>query len=75
MGFLGTMKAWTAAIIGGIGSLYGSFVGGMLLGVVEALISGYISSAYRDALSFAILMIVLIVRPRGIFGRQVAERA
>lgn len=75
MGFLGTMKAWTAAIIGGIGSLYGSFIGGMLLGVAEALIAGYISSAYRDAFSFAIMMLVLVVRPRGILGRQVAERA
>lgn len=75
MGFLGTLKAWIAAIIGGIGSMYGSFVGGMMLGLVEAFATGYISSAYRDAFSFGLLMIILVVKPRGILGRQVSERA
>jgi len=75
MGFLGTMKAWTAVVLGGIGSLKGAFVGGMLLGLAEAFISGYISSAYRDAISFGILMLVLLVRPTGLFGQQLAQRA
>jgi len=74
MGFLGTMKAWIACVIGGIGSLQGAFVGGLLLGVVEALISGFVSSAYRDAISYALVMIILVVRPMGIFGRKVAEK-
>lgn len=74
MGFLGTMSAWIAAIIGGIGSLEGAFLGGILLGVFQALTSGYISSAYRDAFTYGLVMIILLVRPRGIFGRQVAEK-
>ena len=74
MGFLGTMKAWIASVIGGIGSLQGAFVGGMLLGVIEALVAGYISSDYKDAISYALVMMLLVVRPMGIFGRQVAEK-
>lgn len=74
MGFLGTMNAWIACIIGGIGSLEGAFTGGILLGVFQALISGYVSSSYRDALTYAIVMVILLVRPQGIFGRHVAEK-
>jgi branched-chain amino acid transport system permease protein len=74
MGFLGTMKAWIACIIGGIGSLKGAFVGGLLLGVTEAFISGFISSAYRDAIAYGLVIIVLVVWPKGIFGRQIAEK-
>lgn len=74
MGFLGTMKAWIACIIGGIGSLQGAFVGGILVGLFEAMISGFVSSAYRDAFTYGLVMIILLVRPRGIFGRQVAEK-
>lgn len=74
MGFIGTLKAWTAAIIGGIGSIEGAFVGGLLLGIVEALIAGFISSGYRDAISFFLLILILIVKPTGIFGRQIAKK-
>jgi branched-chain amino acid transport system permease protein len=74
MGFLGTMNAWIACIIGGIGSLEGAFTGGILLGLFQALASGYISSSYRDALTYGLVMIILLVRPKGIFGRQVAEK-
>jgi branched-chain amino acid transport system permease protein len=74
MGFIGTLKAWTAAIIGGIGSIQGAFVGGLLLGVSEALVAGFISSAYRDAISFVILIVVLVYKPTGIFGRQITKR-
>jgi branched-chain amino acid transport system permease protein len=74
MGFLGTMKAWTAAILGGIGSTKGAFIGGILLGIMEALLAGFVSSAYKDAISFAILMAVLILRPTGLFGKQVAQK-
>jgi branched-chain amino acid transport system permease protein len=68
------MKAWIACVIGGIGSLKGAFVGGLILGITEALVSGFISSAYRDAICYALVMVVLVVRPMGIFGRQVAEK-
>ncbi len=74
MGFLGTMKAWISCIIGGIGSLQGAFIGGLILGVTEALISGFVSSAYRDAICYGLVMLVLVFRPMGIFGRQVAEK-
>ncbi len=74
MGFLGTMSAWIACIIGGIGSLEGAFAGGMLLGLFQVMISGYVSSAYRDAFTYGLVMLILLVRPRGIFGRQVAEK-
>jgi branched-chain amino acid transport system permease protein len=74
MGFLGTMKAWIACVIGGIGSLKGAFIGGLLLGIAEALISGFISSAYRDAIAYGLVMVVLVVWPNGVFGRQIAEK-
>ena len=74
MGFLGTMKAWIACVIGGIGSLKGAFIGGLLLGISEALISGFISSAYRDAIAYGLVMIVLVVWPKGIFGHHVPEK-
>jgi branched-chain amino acid transport system permease protein len=74
MGFLGTMKAWISCVIGGIGSLKGAFIGGLLLGVSEALISGFISSAYRDAIAYALVMVVLVVWPKGVFGRHIAEK-
>lgn len=74
MGFLGTMNAWIACIIGGIGSLQGAFVGGILLGLFQVFVSGYVSSAYRDAFTYGLVMLILLVRPRGIFGRQIAEK-
>lgn len=74
MGFLGTMKAWIACVIGGIGSLKGAFIGGLLLGISEALISGFISSAYREAISYGLVMIVLVAWPKGIFGHHVPEK-
>lgn len=74
MGFTGTMKAFTAAILGGIGNLTGAMVGGFLLGIIEVLASGYVSSAYRDAISFTLLILVLLVRPSGLLGSQAAEQ-
>jgi branched-chain amino acid transport system permease protein len=74
MGFTGTMKAFTAAVIGGIGNLTGAMVGGFVLGVIEALASGYISSAYRDAISFFLLILMLLFKPSGLFGSQAAEQ-
>jgi branched-chain amino acid transport system permease protein len=74
MGFLGTMMAWIACIIGGIGSLEGALIGGLLLGVGQSLISGFVSSAYRDAIAYGLIMFMLLFKPAGIFGRQVAEK-
>lgn len=70
MGFIVGMKAFAAAVLGGIGVLYGSVVGGLVVGLSESLASGYIGGAYRDAAAFVILIIILIIRPTGLFGRK-----
>lgn len=67
VGFLAGIKAFTAAVIGGIGSISGSLVGGVLLGLIEGLAAGYISSSYREAIAFLILTLVLLIRPQGLF--------
>lgn len=74
MGFQGTIKAFTAALLGGLGNLYGAFLGGIIFGVIEALGAGFISSGYRDAISYGILILVLIVKPSGLFSRKVSEK-
>lgn len=74
MGIMPGMKAFVAAVLGGIGILPGAVVGGLILGVVEALVSGFISSTFRDAAAFAILILVLLVRPAGIFGKDTKEK-
>ncbi len=63
-------KAFAAAILGGIGELPGAVIGGLIIGILEALVCGYISSGYRDAIAFAVLIIVLIIRPEGILGKK-----
>jgi branched-chain amino acid transport system permease protein len=68
------MKAFTAAILGGIGNIPGAMVGGLLLGVIEALGAAYLSIAWKDALSFCVLILILIVRPTGLLGERVAEK-
>lgn len=68
MGFRGTIIAFTAAVIGGIGSLGGALIGGMILGLSENLISVYVSSSYRDPITFLILISILLIRPTGILG-------
>lgn len=74
MGFFPGLKAFTAAVVGGIGNIKGAMVGGFLLGIIEALTVGYISSAYKDAILFMVLILVLIFRPTGIFGEEVTEK-
>jgi branched-chain amino acid transport system permease protein len=74
MGFFPGLKAFTAAVVGGIGNIKGAMVGGFLLGIIEALTVGYISSAYKDVILFAVLILVLIFRPTGIFGEEVTEK-
>ena len=68
------MKAFAAAILGGIGNLWGSLLGGVILGVVEAVGSAYISTAYRDAFSFIILFIVLFVKPTGLLNKKIENK-
>ena len=82
MGFIPGLKAFTAAVLGGIGNIPGAMVGGMLLGLIEALGAGYIGqltngifgSNYQDVFAFIVLCAVLIMRPQGLLGERVAER-
>jgi branched-chain amino acid transport system permease protein len=74
MGQLYGLKAFTAAIIGGIGNIQGAMVGGLLLGLVEALGAAYISVAWKDALTFVVLIMILVVRPTGLLPERVAEK-
>lgn len=83
MGFVPGIKAFSAAVLGGIGNIYGAMLGGLLLGLVESLGAGYIGdltggflgSHYQDIFAFAILVLVLTLRPSGIMGERVADRA
>ena len=75
MGILPGLKAFVAAVLGGIGSIPGAFVGALIMGQAEALTMGYISTPMRDAVAFTILIIVLLVRPTGIFGEPEKEKA
>ena len=67
-------KAFAAAVLGGIGVLPGAVLGGYIIGIVETLVAGFISSGYRDAIAFAILIIVLAVRPQGIMGQKTMKK-
>jgi branched-chain amino acid transport system permease protein len=83
MGFMLGLKAFTAAVLGGIGNIAGAMLGGLLLGIIESLASGYIGdltggllgSNYRDVFAFLVLILVLVLRPSGLMGQQVSERA
>ncbi len=83
MGFIPGLKAFTAAVLGGIGNLAGAMVGGLLLGLIEALGAGYIGdltngvfgSNYQDVFAFIVLILVLVFRPSGIMGQRTADRA
>lgn len=74
MGAIYGLKAFTAAILGGIGNIPGAMIGGLLLGVIEALGEAYLSSAWKDAISFGVLILILIVRPTGLLSERVAEK-
>lgn len=69
------MKSFIAAVFGGLGSLQGAVIGSILLGIIETLTSGYISSQYRDLIAFALLIAVLIIRPTGIMGKSNEDKA
>jgi len=74
MGIMPGVKAFVAAVLGGIGSIPGAMIGGLVMGISEYLVVGYISSTYRDAIAFVILIIVLLIKPTGLLGRNVAEK-
>jgi branched-chain amino acid transport system permease protein len=74
MGILPGLKAFVAAVLGGIGNLPGAALGGVLIGVTETLVSGYISSTYRDAIAFAVLILILLVKPSGLLGKREIEK-
>jgi branched-chain amino acid transport system permease protein len=74
MGIMPGIKAFVAAVLGGIGSIPGAVIGGLLMGVSEYLVVGYVSSTYRDGIAFVILILVLLIKPAGLLGRNVAEK-
>ena len=74
MGWNYGLKAFTATILGGIGNIPGAMLGGLLLGIVESLLSGYVSGAWKDVFVFMMLIAVLIFKPTGILGEKVAEK-
>jgi len=74
MGILPGLKAFVAAVLGGIGNIPGAVVGGLVMGIAEVMVTGYLSPSYRDAIAFILLIVILLVRPAGIFGKAVAEK-
>lgn len=74
MGLLPGLKAFIAAVLGGIGNFPGASVGGLIIGLVETFTVGYLSPTYRDAIAFAILIIILLVKPTGLFGKKEIEK-
>ncbi len=74
LGSMPGIKAFTAAVFGGIGSIPGAFVGGLLLGIIEILSRAYISTQLSDAIVFGVLVVVLLIKPTGILGRKLSEK-
>ncbi len=73
-GLMSGLKAFVAAVLGGIGSVPGAMVGGLVLGLAEEFVAGYTLSSYRDAIAFTVLILVLLLRPEGLFGRVTVEK-
>jgi branched-chain amino acid transport system permease protein len=74
IGFIVGIKAFTAAVLGGIGSIPGAVLGGFILGWTESFATGYVSSDYEDVFAFALLVLILIFRPAGILGKSTAQK-
>jgi branched-chain amino acid transport system permease protein len=75
MGYVAGVKAFAAAVLGGIGSVPGAMFGGIVLGIAEALGAGYVSSLYRDGVAYAVMIAVIIFRPSGILGKALVDKA
>lgn len=74
VGIMLGLKGFCAAIIGGLGNPFGSVAGGLILGILESLVAGYISSEYKDAVAFVVLLAILFFLPGGIFGNLKSQR-
>lgn len=74
MGIVPGLKAFVAAVLGGIGIIPGAMVGGFLMGILETMVSGYGSSLYRDAVAFGVLILILLFKPTGLFGKNSGEK-
>ena len=74
IGFMAGIKAFTAAVLGGIGNIPGAVLGGLVLGIAETMGAGYISSAYEDVFAFGLLVLILILRPAGLLGKAVKQK-
>ncbi len=74
MGIMPGLKAFVAAVLGGIGNIPGAVLGGLVMGVAEVLVVGYLSPTWRDAIAFVLLIVILLVRPAGILGKQTTEK-
>jgi branched-chain amino acid transport system permease protein len=74
MGIFPGLKAFVAAVLGGIGNLPGAALGGLIIGVTETLVAGYVSSTYRDAIAFGILILILLIKPSGLLGKKEIEK-
>ena len=74
MGLNFGLKAFVAAVLGGIGSVPGAMLGGLLLGIVEEYVAGYLLSSYREGIAFGVLILVLLVRPSGLLGKTAVEK-
>jgi branched-chain amino acid transport system permease protein len=74
VGIMLGLKGFVAAVVGGLGSGLGAVIGGLFVGIVEAMAAGYLSSAYKDAVPFVLILLILFFRPRGLFGGKVTDR-
>ena len=74
MGFAPGLKAFVAAVFGGIGIIPGAMIGGMVIGLIETMVAGYGSTLYKDAVVYSILILILIVKPSGLLGKNVKEK-
>lgn len=74
MGIMPGLKAFVAAVLGGIGNIPGAVIGGLVMGIAEVLVVGYLSPTWRDAIAFVLLIVILLVRPAGILGKHTSEK-
>ncbi len=74
MGIMHGLKAFVAAVLGGIGNIPGAMLGGFIIGIAEVMVVGYLESTYRDAIAFSILILILLLKPAGIMGKGLVEK-